>query len=220
MDDGFAIAVAGNTMYQAGIAADEKSSVRRMAVFQSMDEGKSWTRTMLHKDASVAKAIAVRQGKKALIFAGGQATAHNPPKSLLYKSMNGGATWSEVAELFGASTCVNAICFDPTNPRRVFVAADNGIWTSDDEGVTWTAPKRAMALTSIVANSSKSGQLFAGSTRGVLMSNDGGKSWSQLGEELNDRLITRLEIDAKNGILYAGTNTAGVMRLKIEGRGK
>ena len=220
MNDGYAIAVAGNTIYQAGCALDEKSSVQKLAVFQSIDEGKTWTRVMLHNNASVAKTIAVRQGKKALVFAGGQATAHNPPKSLLFRSMNGGATWSEVTDLFGASTSLNAVCIDPTNARRVLVAADNGIWISDDEGVTWTAPSQSLAMTSVVANSLKAGQFFAGSKDGVWMSNDGGKSWSMFGEGLIDRWITRLEIDVKNSILYAGTNSTGVMRLNMKSRGR
>jgi photosystem II stability/assembly factor-like uncharacterized protein len=191
-----------------------------MAVFQSMDEGKTWTRIMLYNNAGVAKAIAVRLGGKPLLFAGGQATAHNPTKSLLFKSMNGGATWSEVTDLFGAAASVNAICFDPSNSKRVLVAADNGIWLSEDEGVTWTPPTQKQVMSSVVANSSKPGQFFAGSKEGVWMSNDGGRSWTEYGNGLTDRDITRLEIDVKNSLLYAGTQHAGVMRLSLKGQSK
>ena len=220
MDDGYAIAVAGNSLYQAGCVLDEESSVRKMAVFQSLDGGKTWARVMLHNNASVAKAIAAREGKKTVLFAGGQVTSFSSPKSLLYKSMNGGATWSEVTDLFGASTSVNAICFDPLNGKRVLVAADSGAWISEDDGVSWVAPSQTVAMTSIVPNSGKAGQFFAGSKDGVWMSDDGGKSWSKFGEGLVDHWITRLEIDAKNSILYAGTSRSGVMRMSLKVRGK
>jgi ligand-binding sensor domain-containing protein len=102
----------------------------------------------------------------------------------------------------------------------VLVAADNGIWLSEDEGVTWTPPAQKLVMSSVVANSSKPGQFFAGSKKGVWMSNDGGKSWVEYGNGLTDRDITRLEIDVKNSLLYAGTQHAGVMRLSLRGQGK
>ncbi len=220
MDDGHALAVVGDAMYQAGCAIEDQSGVRKMAVFHSVNGGKTWSRSMLHENASVANAIAARPLGKPLLFAGGQVTSYPKPKSLLYKSINGGATWSEVTDLFGVSGSVNAICFDPSNPKRVLIGTERGVWISDDEGSTWTKPMQEIAVTSLVANPSKKSQFFAGSKQGVWMSADGGKTWSTFGGGVMDLSVARLDFDAKNMNLYAGTEHRGVMRIGLKARRK
>jgi hypothetical protein len=54
----------------------------------------------------------------------------------VFRSDDGGATWHDCSAGLPAIP-VNAIEVDPTDPTRVFVAADVGVYTSRDAGATW-----------------------------------------------------------------------------------
>jgi photosystem II stability/assembly factor-like uncharacterized protein len=52
----------------------------------------------------------------------------------LYRSTDGGTTWSTVAQLAGISTHEIAFASDGS----VYLATQDSVWTSDDDGLTWT----------------------------------------------------------------------------------
>ncbi len=88
---------------------------------------------------------------------------------------------------------VAAIAVDPSNPAHVLVgAANGGVWESNDRGASW-APRSDQAATtavgavtfdpsnpSIVYCGTGEGNFWAYLGAGVLVSTDGGATWSQL----------------------------------------
>ncbi len=185
-----------------------------MTVSRSTDDGKTWIHSTLSNDEGSVRALAVHPKTKVL-FAGGQTYKNSVPSSRLFKSDDASATWKEMEDLRGKAACVNGVAFCATNPECVLVAMTNGVYFSKDAGSSWSAPTQNIAATCIIADASTKGRFYLGSKEGVWVSNDGGKSWTKMDDELPGRSITCLEFDAKNSVLYAGTERDGVVRLKV-----
>jgi hypothetical protein len=86
-----------------------------------------------------ANVMAVDPQNESILFAGA---------SNLYRSTNGGSSWTQVG---GYGTNVHpdmqAVVFDPADHNHVYVANDGGIWSSTDNGVTWTFASRGLVGT-------------------------------------------------------------------------
>jgi HEAT repeat protein len=109
---------------------------------------------------------------------------------------------------------------DNTAPQRLYDRQANGIWFSDDAGISWAQagalPSRPLAM-AVAEQSSlpgKPGPVFVGTeSRGLLRSDDGGASWQPVDSEALSRgnaaplAVTALAIDPENEqIVYAATN--------------
>jgi len=130
----------------------------------------------------------------------------------LYRSTDHGATWKFIG-LGGGVTTIGAIRVDPTNPKRIFVAAGGslftpggvrGVYRSTDGGATWT---RVLAGASdftgasdLAMDPTNPNKLFAamwdhhrewlcrcytGVGSGLYVTTDGGGTWTRLE---NDRI--------------------------------
>lgn len=57
----------------------------------------------------------------------------------VYKSTNGGATWTATAQTstFTQSVVYYKLLLDPNNPSVLYSAQSNGIWKTQDAGLTW-----------------------------------------------------------------------------------
>ena len=101
------------------------------------------------------------------------------------------------------------------SPQRIYTRQADGIWVSDDTGISWTAaaalPSRPLAL---AVASGTPGLVFVGTeSLGLLRSNDGGASWQPvesaiLGLDQGAPVaVTALAIDPEDEqIVYAATN--------------
>ena len=123
----------------------------------------------------------------------------------LYRSTNGGASWTEVLGTSAVPDLITGLVFDPTNGNNVFAAVgasstatNDGIWKSTNAGLTWTLangtgttafPGSSVARTSLAIAASSPTTLYAGaasaasgntSLLGVYKTTDGGASWTQL----------------------------------------
>jgi photosystem II stability/assembly factor-like uncharacterized protein len=98
----------------------------------------------------------------------------------LLRSLDGGASWKQLNALQ-----VRALALDPSEPRRLYLAAENGgIYRSDDRGETLTpllngfVNRKVTSLTAgaetIYLNSMQDGAASA-----VFASRDGGRTWRQ-----------------------------------------
>ena len=120
-------------------------------VFRSTDGGKSWHK-VLFKDADTgAIDIAFRPGDPSVMYAALWQTRRPPwsvyppsngPGSGLYKSTDGGSTWTSITgHGFPARPGRIGLALAPSRPDRVYAmvdATDGGLYRSDDAGATWT----------------------------------------------------------------------------------
>lgn len=62
----------------------------------------------------------------------------------LWKSLDAGGSWTQVAAATFGSLVTSTICIHPSFPDQIWVGGEGGAWVSTDHGVTWTQ-KQSMA---------------------------------------------------------------------------
>ena len=120
-------------------------------VFRSKDGGKTWQR-ILRRDANTgAIDMAFEPGNPSVIYAAQWQTRRTPwsvyppsngAGSGLYKSTDGGDTWTQLTNGLPAHVGRIGIAVARTQPSRVYAIVDaehaGGMYRSDDSGATWT----------------------------------------------------------------------------------
>ena len=153
-------------------------------------------------------------------------TLNVPVPAGIYRSTDGGHTWSRANVELPPDTSVASIRYDPQDGNRV-LAADGGVgnlFISEDGGLNW---RQEPSINQVLTINSGVGRLFAriedgqtvfyAGTRfdGVVRSADGGQSWEWYGNGLAGGALRVRVFEEKDGALYAGTHD-GVWRLTAE----
>jgi photosystem II stability/assembly factor-like uncharacterized protein len=175
-------------------------------VWQSSDAGRTWTALWHRQRVLNVGALAIHPtNPKVLFCATGEAnlSADSYAGVGLYRSGNGGKTWSLRATVTraGIPSRIGVIAIDPHNPQHLRlggvgfgrVAPDEaglgGMYTSRDGGRTWKREtfisERNYWCHAIVFHPTQRGTIFAtvteqGVKSGIYRSTDGGATWSQL----------------------------------------
>jgi hypothetical protein len=128
----------------------------------------------------------------------------------LFKSVDGGLNWAEVAGLRGHGTgpdwqpgaggmCLHTIIQDPSDPARLFVAISAaGAFRSDDGGETWRPINRGLrsefmpdpeaeighCVHHIAMHPAHPGRLFMQKHWDVMRSDDAGENWREVSGNL------------------------------------
>ncbi len=147
---------------------------------------------------------APREGE-GVVYAGVEASG-------LFRSIDGGDTWTEVASLRGHPThdtwnpgnggkCLHSIVLDPADDQRMYVAASTGgIYRSDDRGESWRPvsqgirmdfapedqryPASGQCVHKFGMVAGRPGRIWLQNHGGVYRSDDGGESWVEVGRSL------------------------------------
>jgi photosystem II stability/assembly factor-like uncharacterized protein len=134
----------------------------------------------------------------------------------LYRSINGGATWS-VAGLSG--DVVTAIAIDPISASTVFAgvegAVNRGVYKSTDGGVSFASSSSGLKgsyVFEIRVSKILPSTVYAKLETGVRRSTDGGASWASANDGLPYGSIALALDPTSSTTLYAGTDNAGVFK--------
>jgi photosystem II stability/assembly factor-like uncharacterized protein len=196
-------------------------------VYRSTDAGKTWKKIGLDSTRHISR-IAVHPRNPDIVLVAAQGALYAPNRDRgIFKSTDGGATWKNVL-FVDERTGAAELSMDPNNPRIVYAAMwehgrlpwkvisggpGSGLYKSTDMGDTWTKmteglPKK-MGKMSIAVSRSNPEKVYAliesdsnEDERGLYVSTNAGKSWSQVTSE--PRLVQRawyyieLFVDPKN----------------------
>lgn len=112
-------------------------------------------------------------------------------ESVLYKSINGGTSWSAIDLRLQSMEEISALLVDRGNPGRVFVGTTDRLLRSDDRGRHWKvlATKGFGLLTK---GGDAGDRLFAARLDGVYSSDDAGESWTHRAIGLPPDAVTRV----------------------------
>ncbi len=133
-------------------------------VYKSVDGGENWTNMGLKDSERIAKVLVDPSSTNTVyVCAPGRLWSDSDERGL-YKTIDGGKTWTRILKGPNASTGCSMISMDKQNPRTIYA----GLWDFRRKG--WT-----------FRSGGEGPNVFSGS--GFFKSTDGGASWTELDEK-------------------------------------
>lgn len=189
-----------NTVFVAGLGHPYGPNAMR-GVFRSTDGGANWEKTLFINEHTGAVQVEFDPNDPEVLFADLWEHQEGPwenakfsgPNSGLYKSIDGGSTWSKITR--GLPTAEQGlgrigIAFAPSNSKRLYATVDaktnGGIYTSHDHGESWSLINtdyrlwgRGSDFAEIKVHPKDENVVFVGNIASY-RSMDGGKTWASL----------------------------------------
>lgn len=185
-------------VYVAAIGNLWKPSNTR-GLYRSKDGGQNWERILFESDKAGAVDLILDPNNPRIIFAStwemkrnGYRMDSGGPGSKLWKSTDGGDTWTDITRNPGLPTGVNGIIgvtVSPQNSERVWAIIENqegGVFRSDDGGATWRKTsadrnlrQRAWYYSRIYADPQREDMVYVANV-GFWVSKDGGQNFDRI----------------------------------------
>ncbi len=138
----------------------------------------------LGPDGGSVYSLALQPGDPRVMYAGVEGGA--------YKSVDGGATWTEISRGLDVASPVSSFAFDAANRSTVYAAQGIGLYRSDDGGESWSeiGPRNTGAF-DVATHPTVSGTVYAATVLGLYRATDGNQSgavsWKPLKRGLPQR---------------------------------
>ncbi len=200
------------------LIADPRHPERVFAVttkgfYKSVDGGDSWT--PIQSVPGGTGILALVAGDKSALYAG---TTRG-----VWKSADEGNSWNPLNTGL-VSTSINALLIPPEKPGAILAATRAGLASSPDRGATWQEIRDLtdINVSALAVDPSTRNAIYASAFSGALyLSNDGGASFTRLGESAANAPISSLAIVplAPNArAIYAGTQGSGLLLSNDDGK--
>lgn len=147
-----------NLVYVAAIGNLWKPNETR-GVFRSKDGGSTWEKILYESDKAGAGDLILDPNNPRILYAAtwqmkrnGYRMDSGGPDSKLFKSTDGGDTWTDISDLPGLPDGpwgIVGIAISPVNSNRIWTiieAEEGGVYRSDDSGKTWEKINENRAL--------------------------------------------------------------------------
>lgn len=220
-----------------------QSSSYGTGMYRSTDQGRTWKAIGLEGTRQIS-AVRVHPQNPDVVYVAAQGDRwKGSAERGIYRSTDGGTTWTQVLKGMNATSGASDLSMDATNPRILYAAfwdhqrtpwqvrsggAGSGIWKSTDGGDTWTRLAEGlpalMGKIGVSVSPAAPDRVYAiveAEKGGLYRSDDAGKTWRRLSE---DRLIQtrswyymKVYADPKNADVVWITN-APVLRSIDGGR--
>lgn len=142
-----------NTLYVAALGHQYGANAQR-GVFKSTDGGATWTKVLFKNNDTGAIDLSMDPSNPDVVYASLWQTRRPPwnvyppsngPGSGIYKTTDGGKTWTHLTNGLPANVGHVGLAVAPSQPSRVYAQVDatsnvdqGGLYRSDDSGATWT----------------------------------------------------------------------------------
>ena len=182
-----------------GVANEERG------VYKSTDGGKSWRKVLYRNDHTAAIDISIDRTNPNVMYAAmweafrtEYTMSSGGPGCGLFKSTDGGETWTEITRNPGLPSGLIGrigVAVSPANPNRVYAIVENekgGLFRSDDAGATWALindnrniRQRAFYYTQVIADIKNADLVYVLNVT-AYKSVDGGKTITGMGGTHSD----------------------------------
>lgn len=186
------------------------------SIYKSMDGGLRWITASVGIDTPATfLSIAPSAPDTLYAVAGGRSSARQ-----VYRTTNGGSTWSPMAELPAAVTWTDSFVVDPVDAQTVYAGTTwKGLYKSTDGAESWFQPTQQFSTSMIlqlVINPLDSTELYALiKGDGIYRSRDAGVTWSLFSANVSGGRIRGMRLSPNltgNYDLLAVTSHSGVWR--------
>jgi photosystem II stability/assembly factor-like uncharacterized protein len=180
----------------AAVLGNPYAATQQRGVFRSRDGGKTWDRVLFRDAKTGAVDLSMDPNAPDTLYAGLWEVFRTPhslssggPGSGLFKSTDGGTTWTELTKNAGLPSGLwgkVGVSVSPVDGARVYAIVENehgGVFASDDGGATWKQVnderrlrQRAFYYTRIYADTKERDTVYVLNT-GFYKSTDGGKTY-------------------------------------------
>jgi photosystem II stability/assembly factor-like uncharacterized protein len=176
-------------------------------VFKTTDGGRTWSKVLFKNADTGAISLAMQPGNPNVVYAALWQTRRPPwnvyppsngPGSGLYKTSDGGATWTQLTQGLPQRVGHIGLSISAASPHRVFANVDSppnagGVFRSDDDGASWTRTsgdqriwQRGWYFSGITADPHNSDVVYVMNTA-TYRSTNGGKTFTAiLGDPTGD----------------------------------
>lgn len=198
-------------------------------VFRSKDGGKTWEKILFRSNKAGAIDLIMDPNNPNTLYAGFWEVYRKPwtlesggPGSGLFKSTDGGDTWTEITRNPGLPRGMVGkvgITVSPANSDRLWAiveAEDGGVFRSDNAGRTWTKVneerrlrQRAWYYSRIYADTKSVDTVYVLNVQFV-RSNDGGRTFSNIGVPHGDNHDLWIAPDDPNRMVQSNDGGANV----------
>jgi photosystem II stability/assembly factor-like uncharacterized protein len=168
--------------------------------WKTSDGGRSWQKVSrgMEYDSDVFSII-VDAARSHVVFASAC--------SGIYRSNTGGKSFRKVNDIPYSARRTHVLRQVPESPRIIFAGTTEGLWKTVDRGTSWRrASSRSLVVNDIVIDPRHSNRVLLATDRlGVLMSEDGGRTFSPSNHGYAHRYVTAIVVDRNNPArLYVG----------------
>ncbi len=177
-------------------------------MWKSLDAGKTWQHIGLKASKHISR-IRIHPENSDIVYAAVMGNLYQDTEERgVYKSTDGGKSWTRVLFSDASSGAVDLI-FDPSNPRTLYAStwtirrtpyslssggAGSKLWKSTDEGATWEElsakngfPQGLLGIIGIAVSPANPNRVWAMVENepdgGLYRSEDGGASWRKLNKK-------------------------------------
>lgn len=173
--------------------------------FKSTDGGNSWKiikQGMIDDSDIFAVDIDPRNPDKVIAAA----------CSGIYRSINKGESWTKVQGIPAQSRRTRDIVHHPSKPGTIYAGTTEGFWMSSNGGINWRlTSSKEIEINSIAVHPDAPERVFIGTNNyGVMVSNDGGKSFGLNNGNFSSRFTYNIvpDLDQPNKLYATTINTA------------
>ena len=187
-------------------------------IWESKNTGSTWAPCSDFMPSLAIGAVAFVPSAPATVYAGsGEGNFYASIGAGVYKSTNGGTTWSVIATAPFVGVGFYDLIVDPLNAAILYAATTSGFYTSTNSGVAWSLkrPVRCWDISAAVVGAST--EILATFQDGLFVSTNNGNTFAAISLPANPAgSWSRFAVDrvkSTPGVAYAFGANAGVAHL-------
>ena len=198
-------------------------------IYKTIDGGKSWKRVLYVNEQTGASDLVMEEGNPEVLYAGSWRALRTPYSmesggegSGLWKSINGGETWTNISSKKGLPKGVwgiVSVAVSPSNPDKIYSLIENqdgGMFMSNDAGETWTLTsndnnirQRAWYYNKVFVDPKNDNLVYAPNVN-LMRSRDGGKTFQSINTPHGDHHDLWIDPSDGNRMIVADDGGAQV----------
>ena len=202
-------------------------------IFKTTNGGKSWKKMLFVDDSTGANTLAMDPSNPKVLYASmwQMSRSHwsfssGGPGSGMYKTTDGGATWTNITHNSGLPTGIFGkvgLAVAPSSPNTVYALIQatykdqaGGLFRSDDAGQTWSLVNNSMDITqrafyygNVFVDPKDANTIYLPNV-GVYVSHDGGKTLASLRPAHGDNHVLWINPDHPQIFIEGNDGGAGV----------